>query len=138
MTIVIVAAYAVVGSLVLAFGGRLGRRAFVVGCLPCALTLAWLIPRIDEIIAGRVSSDRLTWVAPLDLSIDLRLDGLAATMSLIVAGGRRRSCSSTQPATSRPTRPTSAGSPGCWCCSPARCSASSRPTTCSCSTRSGS
>jgi multicomponent Na+:H+ antiporter subunit A len=86
VTIVIVAAYAVVGSLLLAFGGRLGRRAFVVGCLPYALTLAWLIPRLDEIIDGRVYSDRLTWVAPLDLSFDLRVDGLAATMTLIIAG----------------------------------------------------
>ncbi len=44
------------------------------------------------------------------------------------------SCS-TPRATSRPMRPISAASPGCWCCSPARCSDSSRPTTSSSSTR---
>ena len=58
-----------------------------------------------------------------------------------VADRRRRSASrssSTPAATSRPTQPTWVGSPGCWSSSPDRCSASSRPTTCWCSTRAGS
>jgi multicomponent Na+:H+ antiporter subunit A len=86
VTLAIVAAYAVVGSLLIAGGGRLGRRAFFVGWLPFVLSLAWLLPRLGEIIDGRVSSDQVTWVGPLDLSFDLRVDGLAATMTLIVTG----------------------------------------------------
>ena len=86
MLIAIVAAYAVVGCLLIAFGSRLGRRAFFFGFVPHALALAWLIPRLAEITAGRVYADRLTWVSQLDLAFDLRVDGLAATMTLIVAG----------------------------------------------------
>ena len=64
----------------------MGRRACFVGFVPHVLALAWLIPRLDEITGGRVYSDHLTWVSQLDLAFDLRVDGLAATMTLIVAG----------------------------------------------------
>jgi multicomponent Na+:H+ antiporter subunit A len=50
------------------------------------VSLAWLLPRLGEIIDGRVYSDHVTWVGPLDLSFDLRVDGLAATMTLIITG----------------------------------------------------
>ena len=84
--IAILLSYAVVGVALLVGGGRLGRRACFVGFLPHVLVLAWLIPRLDEITGGRVYRDRWTWVSQLDLAFDLRVDGLAATMTLIVAG----------------------------------------------------
>ena len=84
--IAIVAVYAVVGVFLIAFGAGLGRRAFVVGALPCALTVAWLAARLGEVVDGRVFTSSVTWVGALDLALDLRLDGLAATMTLIVGG----------------------------------------------------
>jgi multicomponent Na+:H+ antiporter subunit A len=86
VTIVIIAVFAVVGALLVACGARLGRRAFVVGCVPHVIALAWLLPRLGDIVDGRVPADRVTWVGPLDLSFDLRVDGLAATMTLIITG----------------------------------------------------
>jgi multicomponent Na+:H+ antiporter subunit A len=84
--IVVLLSYAVVGVALVSFGGRLGRRACFLGFIPHVLALVWLIPRLDEITGGRVYSDRLTWVAQLDLAFDFRVDGLAATMTLIIAG----------------------------------------------------
>jgi multicomponent Na+:H+ antiporter subunit A len=84
--IAILAAYAAVGIALTTFGSRLGRRAFLVACVPQALALGWLLPRLDEIVGGHVYSEHVTWVSALDLAFDLRVDGLAATMTLIVAG----------------------------------------------------
>ena len=49
------------------------------------MTLGWVVPRFADLTAGRVYTAQLTWVSQLDLVFDLRLDGLAATMTLIVA-----------------------------------------------------
>ena len=68
--IAILAAYAVVGILLITFGSRLGRRAFVIGFLPHVLVLAWLIPRLGEIIDGEVQTDHLMWVPELGLAFD--------------------------------------------------------------------
>jgi multicomponent Na+:H+ antiporter subunit A len=84
--IALIASYAVVGILLIAFGSRLGRNAFVVGFLPHLLVLAWLVPRLDDVVDGAVYTDRATWVSQLDLALDLRLDALAATMTLIITG----------------------------------------------------
>lgn len=68
-----------------AFGSRLGRRAFVVGAIPPAVATVWVATQLDSVTSGRPVMERLRWVGELGLSVDLRLDGLAATMSLIVA-----------------------------------------------------
>lgn len=81
----VLAAYLAVGVALMAFGGRLGRRAFFVACLPQLLALAWLLPRLGGIIDGHVETERVTWVPALHLNLDLRVDALAATMTLVVA-----------------------------------------------------
>ncbi|MDQ3896626.1 MAG: DUF4040 domain-containing protein [Actinomycetota bacterium] len=79
------AASALVGVGLVVFGARLGRRAFYVGIAPAALATVWVAARLGEVTRGGAVTERYRWVGGLDLSIDLRLDGLAATMSLVIA-----------------------------------------------------
>ena len=81
---IILAALAVIGISLVAFGGRLGRRAFLVGAVPLAAATAWVATRIGGATSRRPVTERSGWVGDLGLTIDLRLDGLAATMSLII------------------------------------------------------
>ncbi|HET7655192.1 MAG TPA: hydrogen gas-evolving membrane-bound hydrogenase subunit E [Acidimicrobiales bacterium] len=79
------ALYAAVGAALVAFGARLGRRAFAIGALPPAVSTAWALARLGGVVDGRAVTEHLTWVGGLDLAIDLRFDALAATMTLVVA-----------------------------------------------------
>jgi multicomponent Na+:H+ antiporter subunit A len=77
--------YAVVGTVLIAVGARLGRGAFLLGALAPATTIGWIVFRFNDVVDGLVASDRVAWVPELDLWLDLRLDGFATTMTLIVA-----------------------------------------------------
>ncbi len=70
----------------LALGGRLGRRAVALAVLPPIATLGWLAVHLGDVIDGRPVTERTSWVPALDLTLDLRLDGIAALMVLLVAG----------------------------------------------------
>jgi multicomponent Na+:H+ antiporter subunit A len=83
--IVALAACALVGFGLVAFGGRLHRRAFVVAAVPLAATAVWVATRLGAVTSGRPVTEHVGWVGGLDLSVDLRLDGLAATMSLVIS-----------------------------------------------------
>ncbi|HEY3483824.1 MAG TPA: proton-conducting transporter membrane subunit, partial [Ilumatobacteraceae bacterium] len=76
---------ALVGAGLIAFGARLGRGAFVVAAVPLSATAAWLVAHVGDVTGGQPVDEQLGWVGGLDLSIDLRLDGLALTMSLVVS-----------------------------------------------------
>jgi len=78
--------HAVVGVGIVAFGTRLGRRALLLGVLPSAVTLAWLATQLGTLLDGGVVTESLGWAPRLGLSIDLRLDGFAALMVILVAG----------------------------------------------------
>jgi len=78
--------FAVVGALLIASGARLGRVAFAVGAIPMASALAWTGVHLGDVTSGRAVTEHVSWVPSLGLSLDLRLDGLAATMTLIVTG----------------------------------------------------
>jgi multicomponent Na+:H+ antiporter subunit A len=77
---------AVVGFGLIALGARLGQRAFLVGALPMAAALVWVVVQLPQITSGTVIGQRVGWVPDLGLDVDLRLDGLSATLALIVAG----------------------------------------------------
>ena len=77
--------HAVVGIGIVAFGARLGRRALLVGALPSAVTLGWLATHLGTLLDGGVVTESLGWAPRLGLSIDLRLDGFAALMVILVA-----------------------------------------------------
>jgi multicomponent Na+:H+ antiporter subunit A len=83
--ILILATFAVVGLGLIAFGARLGRGAFAVGAVPPLAATIWVTAHLDGVSRGHPVVARLAWVGDLHLAADLRLDGLAATMSLIVA-----------------------------------------------------
>jgi multicomponent Na+:H+ antiporter subunit A len=84
--IVLLAAFAVVGTVLIGVGARVGRRAFVVAAVVPAATLVWVCSQLARVTDGRAPTASFVWVRDLGLTVDLRLDGLAATMSLIVAG----------------------------------------------------
>jgi multicomponent Na+:H+ antiporter subunit A len=83
--IVTLAAFAVIGLVLVAFGGRLHRNAFLVGAVPLAGAAAWAAAQLGAVVDGRPRVEHASWVAGLDLAVDLRLDGLAVTMTLVVA-----------------------------------------------------
>ena len=78
-------AFGVVGLLLIATGSRFGRKVFWVGALAPAATIAWVVFRLSDVIGGQIPTQRVAWVPGLDLFIDLRLDGFATTMTLIIA-----------------------------------------------------
>lgn len=79
-------AHAVLGTAVLASGGRLGRRALLVGGLAPLATLVWVAARLPGVLDGEVVDESFSWVPDLGLVVDLRLDGFAALMTVLVAG----------------------------------------------------
>ncbi len=79
-------AFAAVGFALIAAGGRLGRRAFVIAAVPSVAAAVWVLTRLGAVTDEVPVVQHVGWVSGLDLSIDLRLDGLAATMSLVVTG----------------------------------------------------
>src|SRR3954452_20616766 len=83
--IALLVAFAAVGIGLIAFGAPLGRRAFLVGTLPLAATIVWVAVHLDQVTGGHPITEHARWVSGLDLSIDLRLDGIAALMSLVIA-----------------------------------------------------
>jgi multicomponent Na+:H+ antiporter subunit A len=84
--IAILVACGLVGVGLVAVGGRLGRAAFVVGAIPMAVAAVWVSVRLGDVTDGNPVVERVGWVGDLGLSVDLRLDGPAATMSLVIAG----------------------------------------------------
>lgn len=84
--IAVLGAWALVGGVLVVAGGRLRHRAFWVGAAAPAVTLAWLVANLGRVLDGNPPVCRVPWVGALDLSLDLRLDGLGATLALIVAG----------------------------------------------------
>ncbi len=67
-------------------GDRWGRRAFAVAAVAPAATLAWVATRWSGIIDGDPVTESVTWIAGLDLALDLRLDAFGLTMTALVSG----------------------------------------------------
>ena len=82
MTPVLVAHF-VVGALILVIGRRFPRLAASAGVVVLAVSFV-----VFAALAGRdpVAADSWVWVDGLGLSLDLRLDGFAAVMALVVSG----------------------------------------------------
>jgi len=78
--------FGVVGFGLLLFGERLGLRAFLAAAVVPAATLVWACTQLGAVTDGTPPTEHFAWVRDLGLSVDLRLDGLAATMTLIVCG----------------------------------------------------
>lgn len=77
--------FVVLGAGLIVGGRRLGPRAFLVGGLAPAVTALWAVAQLPGVLDGRAPTAHVAWVPRLDLTIDLRLDGLALTMTLLVS-----------------------------------------------------
>ena len=80
------ALFAAVGMLLITFGRRLGRSAFLVAAVAPLASFVWACAQIGDVIDGRAISERASWVGDLGLSVDLHFDAMAATMTMIVSG----------------------------------------------------
>ena len=78
--------HAVVGLIVIAFGGRVGRWGFAFAAVPAVATLAWLTPQLPAVLDGDPIEESVGWVPQLGLELDLAVDGFAALMVLLVSG----------------------------------------------------
>jgi multicomponent Na+:H+ antiporter subunit A len=76
----------VVGLGTVAAGRRLGRRALLLGAVPPLVALGWLLAELGPVLDGEIVTQHLTWVPRLGLGVDVRLDGFAALMALLVTG----------------------------------------------------
>jgi multicomponent Na+:H+ antiporter subunit A len=83
--IVTLAALAVIGLVLVVGGARLRRGAFLVAAVPVLGAAIWIAAQLGEVTSGVSLTQQARWAPQLGLSIDLRLDGLAATMSLGIA-----------------------------------------------------
>ncbi len=77
--------HGVVAAVVLAVGGRRARRSFLVAAVAPAVTVAWAATQWAAATRGTVVRQSLAWVPGLDLNVDLRLDGFAFVMVLLVS-----------------------------------------------------
>ena len=84
--LVLILGYLVVGLAVIAAGSRLGRRGLAIGVVVPAATLCWLAVVLPGVIDGRPVEETVSWIPELGLTFDIRVDGFAALMVLIVAG----------------------------------------------------
>jgi multicomponent Na+:H+ antiporter subunit A len=84
--VAILALFGLLGVLLIALGERVGRASLLAATVAPLVSALWVCLRLPDVVAGRVVSEHLSWVGGLGLAIDLRLDGMAATMTLIVSG----------------------------------------------------
>ncbi len=83
--IALLALHAAVGLALFPTGARLGRRSFLFALVAPAATLVWLAIRLPGVLDGDPVTEHLAWAPRLGLALDLRVDGFAALMTLIVA-----------------------------------------------------
>jgi multicomponent Na+:H+ antiporter subunit A len=83
--VVVLLLHAVVG-LGLLVRGRTGRAAVAVGLVAPLGTLVWWAAHLGTVLDGGAVEEVHRWVPTLDLTVDLRFDGFAALMVLIVSG----------------------------------------------------
>ncbi len=87
--IVLLLLHLAVGIGLVAAGRSLLARpgpAFALAALPSTATLVWLAANFPKIVDGDVVTSHVAWMPNLGVDLDLRLDGFAALMLLLVAG----------------------------------------------------
>lgn len=79
-------AHGLAALLCAALASRFGSRVFLLAALAPAAACGWLLAHSAEVLAGREIRQDLPWAQALDLSVPLRLDGLALLLGLLVTG----------------------------------------------------
>jgi multicomponent Na+:H+ antiporter subunit A len=65
---------------------RWRRQVFLFTLLAPVSALGWLALRWSDVVAGRAPTETIVWVPGIGLSLQLRLDGFALLMVLLIAG----------------------------------------------------
>jgi len=84
--LLLLALHAAAAALVALPSGWLRRRAPVIAAIPPAAALVWLAVQAPAVVDGRPVEEGLAWVPELGIGIDLRLDGAALLLALLVSG----------------------------------------------------
>ena len=78
------------GAALVAAGDRVNRRGFALAMIAPLSTVAWLAPRLGDIVSdvdgGKTYSQAISWVPGLDLAIDFRVDAFSSVMLLLISG----------------------------------------------------
>ncbi len=82
----LLAFHLVLGAVIVGGGAALGRRAFAVAALAPLATVVWAVIQAPAIIDGDPVTETFTWVAGLELAIDLRLDAFGLVMLALISG----------------------------------------------------
>ncbi len=83
---ILLALHALLGLAAIAGGDRLGRRAVWIGLAGPVAAVAWLVAVLPGVLDERPVDEVVRWVPNLDVDLQLRLDGFAALMVLLVSG----------------------------------------------------
>ncbi|HEV7720343.1 MAG TPA: proton-conducting transporter membrane subunit, partial [Iamia sp.] len=83
---ILLALHAGLGLAAIAGGDRLGRRALWLGVVGPVAAVAWLLVVLPGVLDGRPVDEVVHWVPALDIDLQLRLDGFAALMVVLVSG----------------------------------------------------
>jgi multicomponent Na+:H+ antiporter subunit A len=83
---ILLALHAVLGLAAIAGGDRLGRRALWLGAIGPVAAVGWLLAVLPRVLDRRPVEEVVRWVPALDVDLQLRLDGFAALMVVLVSG----------------------------------------------------
>ena len=75
-----------VASVVVAFGGRLGTRLFVVAAVVPFAVMVWTALQGPAVLAGETLVESVPWIPQLGITLTLRVDVLAWVLALVVTG----------------------------------------------------
>ncbi|MFO7547673.1 MAG: hydrogen gas-evolving membrane-bound hydrogenase subunit E [Acidimicrobiia bacterium] len=82
--ILVIALHAVLGAVLLAVGGRIGRRSMWLALLGPLAIVAWVAKEAAPILAGDPVVETLAWVPAFDLGLDLRIDGFSLLFLAVI------------------------------------------------------
>ncbi|MBL8777582.1 MAG: DUF4040 domain-containing protein [Acidimicrobiales bacterium] len=86
MLLALIGLHAVLGSVVLTAGRRLGRWGLLIGGLAPAVTVVAALALAGPVLDGDPVTSSVSWVPQLGLDLDLRLDAFSLLMIVLVSG----------------------------------------------------
>lgn len=84
--VALVVAQLLVALLLPAIAARSTRVAFVVGAVPPAAALAWVLAQAPAILRGNDLAETVAWAPRIGLEFGFRLDALGVLMAVLVSG----------------------------------------------------
>jgi multicomponent Na+:H+ antiporter subunit A len=84
--LLLVVLHALVAALIVPVIARCGPRGFLLAAVPPLVAFGYLLLALPDVLAGRDDVETLQWVPGWGLQLAMRIDALAAAMTLLVAG----------------------------------------------------